>query len=323
MPASGWRRSEVVSQEPETRLGVPPEPWPDIPPGYVFGVEWGPVGTLYLFSEDEVISRMASHGHYGPYWLEWIIRRLGAFADGSGSWRVPLRYARAQIHANLSSTEELIHSLAYRLIGDDSTEITPDDLHALAVAIGDQLGDWLTGDTKAYFSQSLSYDSISISYLEQTTPGGSSGGSGDLHTLIPTITYDLPAALPGGAAPPALPFEVALALTLQTDTKGPSYRGRTYLGGLATGVLAGDGSGTFDATKVQTIAAGWGTTVIDGIFQAGTWQAQVVSRAKGTARAIQGIAVGVVPDAQRRRRQSQSESYAQAWGNAPTKVLPS
>jgi hypothetical protein len=220
----------------------------------------------------------------------------------------------------LTGGEQLIHSLAYRPT-DESTPVTGQALHDFGLLVGDQVHQWMqqTGVADAISAQ-LTYQEVRISYIEQTTGTDANGSGGDQHTLVPTIVVPMNTPTPGGAAANPLPYEVACALTLQTDVRGPRTRGRVYLGGLAPSVMAANG--LFAAGTVESLALAWGEQMVAYFHDETTWRANVVSRRSATAREIQGIAVGVVPDAQRRRRNALAEQYNQAWGTPPGAIPP-
>jgi hypothetical protein len=69
-------------------------------------------------------------------------------------------------------------------------------------------------------------------------------------------------ASPGTSASPALPNEVALALTLRTASTGPRYRGRAFIPGWATNAL---GAGNIAAAAAVTALNNWQGTV-GGVF---------------------------------------------------------
>lgn len=322
MPAAGWSKAAALAATGgpyQTVFGLPPEPWPDIPDGYVFGPEWALPGSIYTFDEASALERSAEHGH--PLgWLEKTLIGFRRFIDGTGTWVMPMRYARAQVVASLTGGEQLIHSLALRPT-DESVNVSGQVLHDLAVVLGGYFTDFMApASVHANLSPGLVYHQINISYIQQTTGVAKDGSGGDQQTLVPTIQVDISPTVPGQALTPALPYEVALALTLQTDTRGPRTRGRIYLGGLASNIMGSNG--LFDANAVGAIGAAFGNSIIEPLHSDTTWRLNVVSRRAATGREVQGIAVGVVPDSQRRRRNQLDENYAQAWGTPPGAIPP-
>jgi len=103
-----------------------------------------------------------------------------------------------------------------------------------------------------------------------------------------------------------MPTEVAVCDSLLTPFAGRRGRGRIYLGGLSTGVLAA--SGRLDATKAQDLA-----NAVSGLCEdingiAGGVHAMVYSAADGDLKHITNVQVGDVFDSQRRRRFSLFEA---------------
>lgn len=323
MPAKGWNRAAAMAELPpeyRTVFGVPPEPWPALPDGYVFGPEWEPAGTTYLFDEASAINRFAEHG---STWAE-VLKHLGGLTrliDGSATWRVPVRYARLQVHASLPGPEEVIHSIALRPT-DESVNVSGQVLHDLAAAVAGYFTTWLsTSEVGPNLSSELVYDYINISYIEQTTGTDKDGKGGDQKTLVPTIQVPFSPAKHAGGAAALLPYEVSCCLTLNTDTRGPSTRGRLYLAGLTTDFLGTEGM--FATTKTRGVAARFGDSIIQPIHDNTTWRFNIISRRHATGREVQGVSVGQVPDSQRRRRNALQEANFQAWGTPAGAIPPS
>jgi hypothetical protein len=285
----------------------------------VFGPEWGSPGDEYVFSAAAAVDRMASHGSI-PALIAQVLEDLGDFVVGTKHWFVPVRYARAQIHATLPGPEQIIHSLAYRPV-DESVTVTPSVLVTLAQKLAVELGSMLAGPGPGtWLSNSLIYNQINISYIEQNSGTDKNGKGGDQKTLVPTVQVPITVDTRGGSTNPMLPYEVALCLTLQTDTRSPTTRGRVYLGGLTTQILGT--AGKFDTAGIGALAVGFGTHLVKNVHDTTSWRLNVVSRRTASAREVQGIAVGVIPDSQRRRRNALSESPLQGWGTPPGAILP-
>jgi hypothetical protein len=322
LPAKGWNRAAAISlTEPYygSVFGVPPEPWPAIPDGYVFGPEWQPAGVTYVFSEDEALKRAAEHGDLKAQILEHLAG-FSRLIDGTATWRVPVRYARAQVVASLTGGEELIHSLAFRPT-DESVNVTGQVLHDFAVTLGGYFATWMNRpQVNAKLSPDLTYKQINISYIEQNTGTDKAGKGGDTKTLVPTIAVDMPNGITGQGAGKTLPYEVAMALTLNTDTRGPSTRGRVYLGGLTADLLSAHG--LFDTSGALDIGSLFGGDIVKATHDNTTWRMNIVSRRYARGREVQGVSVGAVPDSQRRRRNKLQEAYAQAWGTPAGSIPP-
>lgn len=234
---------------------------------------------------------------------------------------------RAAVHATVGTYEDLEHVLHLRPKGGITPDTDETGCLALAARIAVAWAAWWnstvdydnsgTQPTKLFFSQHLTYDKITMSYL--TFPGGNDPPD----TVTPSCVYNFPSPLVGtNGTAVTLPLEVALCLTLLTDTTGPTTRGRTYLGGLGTGVLdpaAGAAiAGLFSPPLVHAIGHRFGLSVVDGIHNDAAAQGElhVVSRKNGSSRGVGGIRVGQVPDSQRRRRWHQPENPSLVWGTA-------
>jgi hypothetical protein len=194
-------------------------------------------------------------------------------------------------------------------------------LAAFAGQLAQHVGNWVEqGGVATILSSQLVYNQINISYIEQNQGTDKSGKGGDQKTLVPTIQVPITPVHHGSAAAALLPYECALCLTLNTDTRGPTTRGRVYVGGLTTASLAANG--LYSHNDIQNIAQVFGTEMVAGIHDNTTWRLNIVSRRTASAREVQGVSVGVVPDSQRRRRNSLAENRFQAWGTAAGAVPP-
>jgi hypothetical protein len=194
-------------------------------------------------------------------------------------------------------------------------------LVTLAQKLAVELGSMLAGPGPGtWLSNSLIYNQINISYIEQNSGTDKNGKGGDQKTLVPTVQVPITVDTRGGSTNPMLPYEVALCLTLQTDTRSPTTRGRVYLGGLTTQILGT--AGKFDTAGIGALAVGFGTHLVKNVHDTTSWRLNVVSRRTASAREVQGIAVGVIPDSQRRRRNALSEAPLQGWGTPPGAILP-
>lgn len=304
---------------PVTFFGVPPEPWPDIPAGYAFGPEWQPPGTIYTFTESQALARFAEHGHLsGLLELYHLLRVI--IINGTANWEMPMRYVRAQVHASLGADEDIIHSLG--LVHSAASEtITGQVIHDLALVIGDCFHAFMTATgVQAAFSPDLTYDEVRVSYIEQTDGTAKDGSGGNQTTLIPTIVVPMNTPISGNGGAKTLPYEVAMALTLNTDTRGPRTRGRTYLGGLDSVCLGTNGK--FQSAVTGAIGAAYGAEVIETLHSDTAWRVNIISRRSASSREVQGLSVGVVPDSQRRRRRNQDEARTLAWGTAAGAIPP-
>lgn len=186
-----------------------------------------------------------------------------------------------------------------------------DDLAAkFAATFVKSLG--VLGSYAALVASDVKYTEVGVVPWTQTTATDSSGGGGDAAQDFPTQWHAYPTATrPTGTGGVALPYEVACAVTLQTDTRGPRGRGRLYLP--PYGVNSMQTGGVFTATTVSVSGE-----MIQDLFDtmkaahAGIVPVVVSERAK-QLHEITSIQTGRVPDSQRRRRRSQSEAPTVQW----------
>jgi hypothetical protein len=68
-------------------------------------------------------------------------------------------------------------------------------------------------------------------------------------------------AVAGGSASPAMPDEIAVAVTLKTANRGPSGRGRFFVPGFATNTIA---AGNVIAAAAVTALTTWANTTLNG-----------------------------------------------------------
>jgi hypothetical protein len=234
---------------------------------------------------------------------------------------VSQRWLQTTIAAAITPHEQVVHVLNWK----DKTVLDPDMTTAEVAAFGsvvrDQFQLWLdstyTGTTKQrnLFTTAQTYTEVRTGYLQQAAPNAKPTW------IVPTQVASFnPANSVGLSAPGAmLPYEVALAVTHNTNFRGPRFRGRVYLGPLSSALLASDGM--FNASLVNGVASKWGSVFLAGVAGASAKELHIVSKTWGTSAKVTGARVGVVPDSQRRRRRGQIESYAQVWGT-PVGAVP-
>lgn len=164
---------------------------------------------------------------------------------------------------------------------------------------------WLAHST--HWSALIQFTEIGVAQVTQTDPTDKYGNGGNQEASMTSWTlFPVGAgALQGGGAGPDLPYEVALAVTLQTDHRGPSGRGRLYLPAPHTGAMTT--AGIFSAGTVTEASALIGN-YIEAIADATPHMAVVVSPRRIILNEVTSINVGQVPDSQRRRRRSQDEA---------------
>lgn len=245
-----------------------------------------------------------------------------------------IKIIRATIHGKLGNVEEVAHVLHFR------TQPAPDVDQSIPglITLGGQLaGYWLDflnqaitpygqgAPVRDYLPKTLVYDEIRIAHLS-IAPGVKPV------YLIPTQYVPCPAGSSGNGQAATLPYEVAMALSLGTQLRGPRHRGRVYLGPWTTsvmsGVVASGGTnqpaavavdGLFNGTE-QAVGQAFGVKFVDQVRAHTGVVLNVLSQVGGESWPVTGVRTGAVPDSQRRRRRSQLESYHLSWGIAPGTV---
>jgi hypothetical protein len=143
--------------------------------------------------------------------------------------------------------------------------------------------------------------------MTATDATDSSGEGGNMAQSFPTQWFMYPTgSRPAGlGSGDSLPYEVACAVSLQTDHRGPSGRGRFYLPPFATQAMTG--GGVYDATAMANALEG-SVALLHGIIAATPYVPLVVSPRRLILNEVTSVNVGHVPDSQRRRRRSQAEA---------------
>jgi hypothetical protein len=275
---------------------VPPNPWPDNPPtAEEFAALYGPPGTIWTYSAQQLLNRLTVTG-------------AGQAATSLAN-RLLSRLKGLQLPP--------FHTLSWRNEGfaalyneEFLTTALPGGLPAV----------------QNYLSGNLVYDEVRCAYLEQTVAGINPKGVKDPakrpNWIVKTqyAPFNQATAKGTGAGSNDLPWEVAMCLSLNTNVRGRSFRGRSYLGPLSNGVM--DPNGLFRAQIANGIGSAFGSVFLNGVNSTAGAQFQVISRTHLTGAPIQGVRVGVVPDSQRGRRRSQLEVFSQVWGQAVGALPP-
>lgn len=126
----------------------------------------------------------------------------------------------------------------------------------------------------------------------------------------PPVSDDTTRAL-AGAGTSLLPPDVAMVVSFRSDTSGAAFRSRSYIGGVAQGIMDGS-TGLFGAGQTAALAADWMTYLAALQALAGDFEQITVSRYENQggvpvlrpdplgATVVQ-VLVDVHPDVQRRR----------------------
>lgn len=193
----------------------------------------------------------------------------------------------------LTARVELFYTLAGQRIENVfhfRADVTFDALEMLALGAG-MFGEWET-NMMPLLSADLVLRSARIT---------------DLSTLSGPSLFFIPTApVPGGAGTNALPNNCALVVTQRTAFRGRSFRGRTYIPGIAEEDVAG--SVVTDA-KAALIRAAQQTSTENAALISPGWTPVVVSLVSGGAYRPAGVITPIVAwemtdtvvDSQRRR----------------------
>ena len=247
------------------------------------------------------------------------------------------RIIRTQIVQAIGTIEQAVHVLHWAPIGGDAPAMSNAELKGFGdrvrdswklflddTAPGNPGGGASAGSYRQYMAPLATYTEVRTSLVTQAGPGPwVETGPGATQIQHPGAeqnqegTTQLSAFLGNDGKAlnlsqnAALPYEVAMNISMNTNFRGPRFRGRLYLGPLNTTVMGGDG--LFNPATVRGIATNLGE-FLDRINAAGDIKCIVYSSKFATWAPVQGTRAGIVPDSQRRRRRGQAENFVQAWG---------
>jgi hypothetical protein len=303
--------------------GLPPGEWPldrTLTPSQI-----GPVDTTYTFSVGEYAARLAllaardtaalAQGvafWHAPPILPGIANFIWTIAP-TGGQPVTIDVLRATIHAKVGTLEESCNVLHY--ISDPEVAIDPAMVNTFAAKVAlnwaafmvDQPAGSLPGGPSmwhALFAKTANYDEVRAAHVQivgstvKWAPG--------------TQTVYAPIIATAGQGP-SLPAQVACTVTLHSGVragkKGRSGRGRIYLGPLSSNIID-PLTGTFIAGLPQSLGAAWKKFMVTAMHTgAAPFSLVVLSPATNARYVVTDVAVGQVPDTQRRRRKSLPELY--------------
>lgn len=247
-----------------------------------------------------------------PGWLGPVTSVPVYFESGEG---LHMRWIRSTFRGTLGGVEEFQHKVDWGNPGAD-----PTINEATALAFAEQLaGLWNASWTPAgpttmsgAFTSDVIYTEVGVVSINATSATDKTGKGGNAAEDFTTQWHMYPSGLRpvGAGAPYSLPYEVACALTLQTDYRGPSGRGRLYLPPFTMGAMA-DG-GVYGGLHV-TAATAFGR-FLTAVKAASPYVPVVVSNRRLQLHEVKEVLVGKVPDSQRRRRRSQDEARVTVWG---------
>jgi hypothetical protein len=297
-----------------------PEPWIDV----VGDVTGGVPGDWYVTTLGDVITDQHWNlvevlAYFAPKIAKEVIDTIVQLGDWPVIYEVGkvdrMRWLKCSIAGKLGATEAFVHTINFGKPGNDPTTTEAESL-ALAEAFA---GYWATavsdtGATKLSWAlpAEVVYTEVGVTECEQTSSTAADGTGGNLSQSFPTTWY----AWPNGAGPTvgeglSLPYEVACAVTFQTAKRGPSGRGRIYLPPFKTGQMGADGKYQAGAPAAGARSVG---LFFDAVKAGHDLVPLVVSRRRLVLNEVTSINVGIIPDAQRRRRRSQDEARVTIWG---------
>jgi hypothetical protein len=167
------------------------------------------------------------------------------------------------------------------------------------------------GTYAAMVASDVAFTEVGAVAWTQNTAKNADGTGGDAAQDYPTAWHAYPTGTkPTGTGGTALPYEVACAVTLGTDTRGPRGRGRLYLPPFGTSSMV---TGGLFSTNAKTVAGEVIQKFFDLAKATETLVPIVVSMRAKQLHEVTSIQVGGVPDSQRRRRRSQAEAPLVAW----------
>lgn len=156
------------------------------------------------------------------------------------------------------------------------------------------------------------FTEVGVVVKEQSSGTDADGSGGDLSQKFDTqwFAYPVGGKPTGSSGVSSLPYEVATAVTLQTDKRGQSGRGRLYLPPLHVNAMAAGGVYT---SAIPDVTGKFVGEILEEMTSAKGWVPVVVSRRRIFLNEVKSVSVGIVPDSQRRRRRNQDEARVEAW----------
>jgi hypothetical protein len=254
------------------------------------------------FPTDSVLARLTEQ-FTGPtavafgHLLEWPV----IYEQGGGS---TVRWLKCTFRGDLGGgVEHFQHSLNIGKPGAD-----PDISAEACLALAEQIATlWRTslvtpisgGSTSSLenFGAAVQWTEVGVVQLSKT--------NGTVDQAEETSWWGWPAPTGPAGSTTTLPFEVACAVTLQTDVRGPRGRGRMFLPPFNTSQMGTDGR-----FAIETVTeSGWAVRqFLQSIIDETPYEPLVVSKTHQVLNRITSVNIGRVPDSQRRRRRSQDEA---------------
>jgi hypothetical protein len=280
---------------------------------------WKTLGALAIGSGEDVVSVVARWAaNYAPE-----VNAAFAVADLPVIYEEPegqtMRWLKSTIRGTLGSVEQFQFGLMWGNPGDDPT-LDAAGCAAFAASLASKWDAVLATTTfgtggaafKSLFPVDVKFTEVGVCNNTQSESTSSDGTGGNLAQDDPTEWAPINGVTGrvGTGTGNSLPYEVAEAVTLHTNKRGPSGRGRIYLPPFDTVALVA--GGLYDAGH----AAAGGKAI--GAFAEAVkadegYDLLVVSRRRLVLNTVVQISTGIVPDSQRRRRWAQLEAPIVAW----------
>lgn|SRR5678815_780819 len=236
------------------------------------------------------------------------------YTQGEGN---RMRWMASTIRGTLGGVEQFQFGLNW---GNPGADPDPNEAECLAFATalaGQFSTSWAAtiGGTppKSSFTTETVFTEVGVTVKEQTDGTNADGTGGNLEQKFDTqwFAWAVGSKPTGNASNNVtLPYETSCAVTLQTDKRGPSGRGRIYLPPFSLALMAT--LGKYDPT-VAARMGGFIGAIAAGMKTATGHDLIVVSRRRIVLNKVTSINVGLIPDSQRRRRRSQDEARVTAW----------
>ena len=307
-PTDDWLNAADTYFATHTPLyieGVPPDGTED-------DWYWGTVGDLIT----SVLIPDNDH-------LNWLLNKLAALADRSvsaflgipllakGRSNTTMRWLRVTYAGTMGGVETFQHKIDLGHEGAD-----PDLSEAAQLALAEALATSWQSAFNEYqtniTSPEVKYTEVGVAKIVQTNASDKEGEGGNPEYQNGTqwFAYPLGTEPVGTASTACLPYEVACAVTMLSDHRGASGRGRFYLPPFSASALVA--TGRFSTTALDNIGTAIGHH-FDDIRTDNSFYPVVVSGRRLILNEIKQLLLGAVPDSQRRRRRSQDEARALVW----------
>lgn len=257
---------------------------------------------------------------------QWLLEKLAALASSTlgdifalpllkkGTANTTMRWLRATYKGTLAGVETFQHKLDLGQPGADP-DISEEEALTMATALAASWKSAFNEYQTNITNPEVKYTEVGVAQITQTDASDAEGEGGNPEYAFATqwFAYPLGEEAVGTAVTASLPFEVACAITLLTDHRGPSGRGRFYLPPFSGSVMAA--AGRFNTTALGNVGTAIGHH-LDDIKTDLDVVPVVVSGRRLILNEIKQVLIGGVPDSQRRRRRSQDEARLTAWTSA-------